>query len=368
MGKRELLVVLVFVILGVVVYQVTAPPGKGGWFSVSLGETARRALREMRSENFTADHKSESTQAIAPAVQELRVSGVREVTVIGESRPDVAAELLVSSSGVDKADAEKLAAAATLVADATPGAIAFSVSYPPEGQQTAKLTLHVPSRLSVRLEEIRNGIKVSDVARLQLASTRGETVLTNISGAVEGDHRGGRLEVASAGSIRLALRSVDAQLRKVSGSTQLDLTGGKLKAGALDGPLTIESRSTDIDVEAAAGEVKVNAIAGSVTLGGLRQTVRCDGQHTDIRLTMLKPASVTVFTTGGSVELATPPEGGTSIDAAATGGELHVSGLDVPVRTEGDTQRASGALAGGGPAISIRSTGGTITVKAAGRS
>jgi DUF4097 and DUF4098 domain-containing protein YvlB len=171
--------------------------------------------------------------------------------------------------------------------------------------------------------------------------------------------------VASAGSLRLAIRSADVQLRKVSGSTQLDLTGGELKAGAIDGALTIESRSTDIAVDSAAGEVKVTAVAGSVTLGGLRQTVRCDGQHTDIRLTMLKPAPVTVFTTGGSVDLAAPAEGGVSIDAAATEGDVHVSGLDLLVRTEGRTQRVSGAVAGGGPTISLRSTNGTITVRAA---
>jgi hypothetical protein len=287
------------------------------------------------------------------------------VTVIGESRPDLAIGLLVNSNGADQADAEKLAAAATVVADETPGAIALSVSYPQEGRQTATMTLRVPSRLAVRLEEIRGASKVSDVASLQLAATRGEATFTNIGGAVEGDHRGGRVEVVSAGSVRLTIRSADVELRKVSGAAQLDLTGGELKAGTIDGPLTIESRSTDIDVDAASGEVKVNATAGSVTLGGLRQTVRCDGQHSDIRLKMLKPAAVTVFTTGGSVDLTAPAEGGVSIDAAATGGDVRVQDLDLPVQTEGRTQRASGDVAGGGPAVSLRSNGGSVTVRAA---
>lgn len=365
MGKRELLVVLVFVILGVVVYQVAAPPGKGAGFSVSLGDTARRILREMRGQNFNAEHRSDTTRDVAPGVEEVRVRGVRSVTVIGEARADMAVGLLVNSNGADEADARKLAAAARLVADETSGAITLSVSYPQEGRQTATLTLRVPSRVAVRLEEIRGAIRVSDVARLQLVASRGEATLTNIAGAVEGDHRGGRLEVVSAGSIRLTVRSADVQLRKVSGSTQLDLTGGELKAGALDGALTIESRSTDVDVDSAAGDVKVNATAGSVTLGGIRQTVRCDGQHTDLRLRLLKPAPVTVFATGGSVDVATPAEGGVSIDAASTGGDVRVSGLELQVRTEGGTQRVAGAVAGGGPTISLRSTGGTITIRAA---
>jgi hypothetical protein len=364
MGKRELLVVFVFVILGIVVYQITAPPSTGSGFSVSLGETARRIAREIRSESANAEHTSESVRLVAPSVREIRVDSVRSVTVIGEARPDIAIGLKVSSTGVDTAEASSLAAAAKLVVDETPSALSFSVSYPQAGRQTASLTLRVPARLALRLEEIRGAILVSDLAGLQLAATRGETTVTNIAGAVEGDHRGGRLEVVSSGSVRLTIRSAEVQLRHVSGPTRLDLTGGELKADSLAGDLTIESRSTEIDVDEASGEVKVNATAGSVTLGGLRRTVRCDGQHTDLRLRLATAAAVTVFSTGGSVDLATPPGGGVTIDAAATGGDVQVTGLDLPVSTDGRTQRVSGDVAGGGPTVSLRATNGTITVRA----
>lgn len=362
MGKRELLVILVFVILGVAVYQVSAPPAKGGGFS--LGDFARRALREMRSENYNADHKSGATHPLPASVQEIRIRGVRQVAVIGEARADVASELVVSSSGVDRAEAEQLAAAAALTVDTTPEALTFDVEYPREGRQQASLTVRLPSRLRARIEEVRGEIRASDIAGVHLASTRGEITLTNITGSVEGDHRGGRLELTSGGSVRLTIRSADVRLRRVTGSTELDLTGGELKAGTLDGPLQIDARSTDIDVDSVAGPVKVNATGGAVTLGGLRQTVRCDGQHTDLRLTLAKPAPVTVFTTGGSLEVVAPPGGGVSVDAAATDGDVRVSGLDLPVRTDGRTTRAAGALAGGGPTVSLRSNNGTITVRA----
>ncbi len=364
MGKRELLLILVFVVVGVVVYQVSAPPAaKGGGFS--LGDFARRALREMRSEDFSAERKTEQTHTLGAAIQEIRVRGVQRVSVIGEARSDVASELVVSSSGVDQAEAERLAAAAALEADATPNAVVFTVDYPRDGRQQAHLTLRVPARLRARVEDIRGEIRASDIAGVYLASTRAETTLTNIKGPVEGEHRSGDIAITGGADVRLRIRSVDLRMERITGSTVLDMTGGELKAGILEGPIEIEARSADIEVESASGSVKVNAVGGSVTLGGLRQTVRCDGQRTDVRLRLDKPVAVTAFTSDGTLELTAPKSGGILLDAAATGGDIRLDGFDLPVQSDGSTKRATGSLTGGGPTVSLRTTGGDIVVRAA---
>lgn len=363
MGKRELLLILAFVFAGVVVYQVSAPPAKGSRFS--FGDFARRALREMRSEDFSAERKTEATHTLGAAVQEIRVRGVQRVSVIGEARSDVASELVVRSSGVDQAEADKLAAAAALKADATPDAVVFTVVYPPDGRQQAHLTLRVPAHLRARVEDIRSEIRASDIAGVYLASTRAETTLTNIKGPVEGEHRSGDVAITGGADVRLRIRSVDLRMERITGSIVLDMTGGELKAGILEGPIEIEARSADIEVESASGPVKVNAVGGSITLGGLRQTVRCDGQRTDVRLRLEKPAAVTAFTSDGTLELTAPKSGGVSIDAAATGGDIRIDGFDLPVQSEGSTKRATGSLTGGGPTVSLRTTGGDIVVRAA---
>lgn len=364
MAKRELLLILIFAIAGVVVYQLTAPASKSGGFSVALGETARRALREMRSENFTAELKTEAEHEAPATAQEIRIRNVREIVVIGEAREDVATELVVTSSGVDKAEAERLAAAATLRVDTTPEAIAFTVDYPQDGTQQARLQVRVPARLRARIEGIRGETRATDVAGVFLASTRGDTTLTNIQGTIEGDHRGGRLTVTGASGIRLTLRSVDLRIQTAAGPVTLDLNGGEAKAGTLTGALQLESRSADVDVESVAGPVRVNAVGGSVKLGQLRQTVRCDTQHTDLRLTLAQAAEITAFTTGGELDVTVPPGVGAIIDAAATDGDLRVSGTPLTVRTEGRTKRVSAPIGGGGPTVSLRSTGGTIIVRA----
>jgi hypothetical protein len=366
MGKRELLLILAFVVVGVIVYQVSAPPAKGGGFS--LGEFARKALREVRSESASAEHKSTAVHPLTPSVQEVRVRGVQRVTVIGEPRADIATELDVTSSGIDKAEAETLAAAATLRADTTSDAIAFSVEYPQDGRQQAHLTLRVPSSVRARLEDIRGEVRASDIAGVYLASTRAETTLTNINGPIEGEHRGGDIAITGGADVRLRLRSVDLRMERIIGSTVLDMTGGELKAGILAGPVEIEARSADIEVESASGPVKVNAVGGRVTLGGLRQSVRCDGQRTDVRLRLDTPATVTAFTSDGTLELTAPKSGGLSLDAAATGGDIRLDGFELPVQSEGATKRATGPLAGGGPTVSLRTNGGAIVVRAAGGS
>lgn len=363
MAKRELLLILVFAIAGVVVYQLTAPPSKSGGFSVALGETARRALREMRSENFNVERQTEARHEAPATAREVRIRSVRTITVIGEARDDIATELVVSSTGVDKAEAERLAAAAALRVDTTAESIAFTVEYPQDGTQQARLQVRLPSRLRVRIDGTRGESRVSNVAGVFLSSTRGDITLTDVEGPVEGDHRTGQLTITGASGIRLTLRAVDLRIQGASGPVTLDLNGGDAKASELTGALQLESRSADVDVESVAGPVRVNAVGGSVKLGRLRQTVRCDAQHADLRLTLAQPAEITAFTTGGELDVTVPPGVGATVDAIATDGDLRVSGAGLTVQADGRTKRVSAKVGGGGPALSLRSTGGTIVVR-----
>jgi hypothetical protein len=361
MGKRELLLIAVFVALGVVVYQVSAPRTTGRTFS--LADLARRAIRQVQSERYNAVHTSQTTHPVPASVGELRIRSVQGLTLVGEAREDLAIELSVSSTGVDQAEAERLASAASLKVDAAGDALAISVDYPQEGRQQAQMTVRMPSRLRAWLESVRGPIRASGIAGVHLVSTRAETTLTNIAEVVEGDHRAGRLEITDAGRVQLTVRSVDLKLQRIAGLTKLDLTGGELRATELRGELQIDARSTDIDVNRVDGPVRVNAVGGSITLGGLRQSVRCDGQRTDVRIALAAPAAVTAFTTGGILEFIGPPRGGVTIDAAASGGNLLVTGADLAVKTEGTTRRAAGPIGQGGPVVTLRATDATMTIR-----
>ena len=85
MGKRELVLIAVFVALGVVVYQVTAPPPLPGSDEISFSRIFRNMKRGIQGSRETATAESKQTVAIAASLRELRINITRqgELTVTG---------------------------------------------------------------------------------------------------------------------------------------------------------------------------------------------------------------------------------------------------------------------------------------------
>src|SRR4051812_14873945 len=105
MGKRELVLVAVFVALGIGVYQFTAPPSQPG-SDVSISGIFSKLRREMRGARETASGEWTQTAPVDPAVRELRVnlSGPNELTVTGEDRADLGIEIHATGRGYDQAE------------------------------------------------------------------------------------------------------------------------------------------------------------------------------------------------------------------------------------------------------------------------
>src|SRR3954470_19787609 len=110
MGKRELVLVAVFVVIGVAIYQVTAPPLAPGQEGFSFGRVIQNIHRGIQGRRARATVESTRTEPLDPAITELRLN-VRagDVTVVGEDRTDAVFTLTVSSNGSDDADAKRLA-------------------------------------------------------------------------------------------------------------------------------------------------------------------------------------------------------------------------------------------------------------------
>ncbi len=363
MGKRELLLILAFVTAGIVLYRVSAPPTRGSRLGVA--DLARRLVRELRPESARSEQRRTARYPVGTTVREVRVRGVLRVTATGEDRTDVAAELIVTSTGVDEAEAARLASATTLRADTTADALLLGVDYPAEGQQQVALTVRLPARLSVRVDGIRGELRVNGVAGVALGSTRGAGHLSNIAGLVEGDHRGGTLELADVGAVRLRARAAGLRLERVRGAVALDLTAGSVRASGLDGPVQVDARSADVELDRLAGPVDATVVGGRFALARVAGAVRCDAEGVDVRLGLARAVEVTAYATRGALDVTLAPSGNVVVDAAATEGSVRLEGLDLPVTVEGRSSRAAGPVGRGGPRVSLRATRGGITIRSA---
>jgi hypothetical protein len=372
MGKRELLLVVCFVIVGVVVYQATAPTPAPGERGLSLGRLIEAARREVGGNRAMAELTTTATHKLASEITELRITGpISEVEVQGENRSDVESTLFVNSRAYNDAEAKQYAAESKLVADQTASALILRMQFPTPGRQRSTLKLKVPGRLRIRVEPGSSTLAVKNVAAVEIAGTRGEVKLSQIAGRVEVSHRGGEVTIEDAGSLDFNGRAGSLKLTGVRGDTSIKMDGGEIDVASLAGSLTLESRNTEVrleKLESTRGPIRVNSIAGSVRMTGLKAEARIDVRNAELDITMSAAAPVSIYTENDRVAL-TPPPGGFNLDALVIDGEIkpaeRVGELGLRATHENDKEaRLVGAVKGGGPTITLRATRGDFELTA----
>jgi hypothetical protein len=381
MGKRELVIAVLFIVTGFVVYQVTAPPADPSSSGFSLRRMADEIRREIRGQRETAETTFTATRPVAPTVTEIRlVFPVGTVTITGEDRDDISAEMHVRSTGYDAAEAERLAKASLLEFDAAGELMIITAKFPVEGRQTPTLTLRIPSRLGVRMDDKGSALEISDVASVLIGSGRARTTVQRVAGEVTVTQRGSQLTVTDVGSLKLTTMSgTEARVAQVRGDSTFSIQTGELIAEDLAGSVEVESRSAELQfdkLQKVTG-VRINANLGEIVMIGLAADTRIDGRRTEIRIEHAGGAPLAVYNDGETIELTVPP-GGFTMDARAAGGRISVDqalteaglaskgGTTETTESEAPTEEThvTGAVRGGGPPITLRATRGDIVLRA----
>ena len=371
MGKRELLLIVAFVIVGAVVYQATAPPAGPNDRGVSLSGFLDKVRREMRGNRGRAEITKVSTHELDAQTTELRLSGgFQEVIITGEKRDNIEARVRITSNGTDDANAKQLADETELKSDHAGSSLRLAIKYPEPGQQRAFLTLLVPSRVNVRVDQGSGGQRttIAHVASLE-ATLRGETSVKNIAGRVTITHRAGRVTVDDSAAVKLTGRGSDATVSNVRGDASFSMQSGELSASFITGSIDVECQNTDVELKKlddAKGQLRVNAVGGSVTIEGLRGDARIDGRNTEIDIELVKAAAVAVYNEGDEPIEITAPAGGFVLDAIAKEGRVNLPDdmrSALSIGGEEGEQRANGAVRGGGPTITLRANHGDIIVR-----
>jgi hypothetical protein len=372
MGKRELVLIVAFLVLGIAVYQFTAPPPPPGSEGFSIGGLIRNVRRGVHGPREMATADSSQTAVVPATVNELRLSISRtsDVTITGEDRTDIAASLHVTGHGFDPSEAAAVAHGPRVKIETSADTITVSLETTgvPQGSQARlppmiSLTLAVPKRLTIRAEPHIGHFFVTNVAALEASSSRGETRISSLSGSLRLTHTGGTLEISSVGSLKLTARSSRGTVQNVRGPATIDGTGSELTLTGIAGPIEFEGQKADLTLEAGT-ELKpplhVNMTGGLLRVRGLRVETRIDGRNTDISVALDAAAPVTIYNVGGIA--VTAPPGGYTLDATATEGRVTVEDRSVPA-TDGPDSHAEAQVRGGGPLLMLRATRGPIEVR-----
>jgi hypothetical protein len=365
MGKRELIIVIAFVVVGAVAYQLTAPDPKPGERSFSFSRIFSNIRNEIREHSSKASVELAGTIAVESGIKELRVSTPRNVplTVIGEQRKDVGYELPVESTGPDPEAAKSYAERVTLREDPLGPVLSLTLTFPEEGTQTAKLTLRVPNDLLVRIENAGR-INVSEVAALELRNTAGETNVSGVAGAVRGSHRTGDLTIAGAQSVDLSLATTRAKFRGIKGGLTLNLRSGECWIGESSGPIDATLASVEFTVVGhAGGGTKIGAEGGRIKVTAPAGAVSIDARRALVELEIADQASdTTVLTTDEPIRLTLGEQAALVLDALTTEGDIKVSDVPVAPAKDGRQVKAGATIGAGGARVVLRNARGDIVI------
>jgi DUF4097 and DUF4098 domain-containing protein YvlB len=373
MGKRELLLVLGFAVVGTLVYQLTARPSAESSSHFSVGAVVDHLRRAVRGNQAHAEVVTTDDHPMSPATTEVRVvfpnGNAESLTITGEDRKDVASELKVWSNGFDEAEAQRLAKGTVLKPSEAGGRMTFTLTFPREARQRANIVLRVPNSMRVGVVRYAGSLTVTGTKEVEIVDSRGEAVIRDISGRVTVSHRSGELTLGDLGALKLTTNGTDVKLSRIRGDTTIQTRGGDLVGSELEGAVDIESSNADITLEhleSSKAPIHVNATNGSVRIRGARTDTRVDSRNADVVLEVAQAAPIAVYSEGNeSIEL-TAPRGGFLLDAVSTaGGQITAPAAWPGVKTEGSEQHAKGAVNGGGPTITLRSTQGEIVVRSA---
>ena len=208
--------------------------------------------------------------------------------------------------------------------------------------------LMVPKQYNLDLNTSGGSIDVDDlIGEARVKTSGGSLALGRIEGPVNAETSGGSID-----------------LRQAKGKLFARTSGGGITVGEVSGDVDIETSGGSIEVDGAAGNLRAHTSGGGVSLRGLRGNVNASTSGGSIEAEILKQldAPCELSTSGGGVTIYLARDIKADIDASTSGGEVE---CDLPVTIQGKfgEGKLRGKLNGGGPLLTLRTSGGDIVLR-----
>lgn len=364
MGKRELLLIGLFVAVGMAAWRLTAPAApQGGGFSIARVWEQVRA--NMRGEHVSTEARQTAALDVPAGVRAVAVEGFTgSVWVTGENRTDIAAEFSGAIPGADQAEAESRAREVKLTLEPGGERVRVKVQLPATRHRSRlELRLKLPAALGVVVRDTRGRVEIRGVASADVESRMGDLTVADVEGLVQGEHRGSNVELSRVGRVEFESRMGDVRVDGVAGAVTLTSEGGNTELRDVAGNVRLKARRTDVDLDRLAGEVALDAADGRVELRHPRGAVTFEGERARLGVALATAVPVTVASTDAAVEIEVPASVTVSLDLGAEDGRVSVpDGL--PAVTTTDRQESLRTDAGPkAPVVKVRTVRESVTIR-----
>ena len=184
----------------------------------------------------------------------------------------------------------------------------------------------------------------------------------------------------------LDLRTVgSAEVGDLDGTAKVSILGGSLKLGSVTGPVTATSKGgslslgdvgADLEARASGGSVKAGRVngkalavaeGGSISIEEAGEVVEATAHGGSVKASISKPpqSDCKITAKAGSIDLQLPASAAVTVDATCTAGGI-MSEFAVAGDAGGERTRLKGNINGGGPALLLRATAGSIHLRKGG--
>ena len=362
MGKRELLLLVVFVVLGLGVYQVSAPAAPADAPGFSLSRIVQMAKSHFGGPRVRKPVTRTATLTPGSEVTTLDLGDIRAtVFVAGSDRADILVRLEAVLGGVDDADLaeQEKTLGLTLKSEGPVASAALNfntVGRPPRYE----LHVELPRRLKVQLGG-RGSAEVRGIAGLHLVEYRGELNAAELTGAVTGELRDARAEFGAG--VTMDLETRNGRLRAESpASVVLRSEHGTVDVIDAAGPVSITTDYCRMDIRGTGGPVKITGEGGTIELRDVNHPLTIAAERLTVNAELAIPVATSIAVEDDTVELTLPREGGVQLEAGIENGSLRLPDGLTATKVE-NRESVSAAIAGGGPLVKVTVDRGELRIR-----
>jgi DUF4097 and DUF4098 domain-containing protein YvlB len=307
-------------------------------------------------DRFDHDQVIEERFDIAPNGTLTIDSDLGALVVEGSKTDQIVVRVIKGVNGRSESDAEELFERFSVAFDPSARGLEILGRYDrPGGWRDwggnrglqVRFEVEVPEAVNVDLKTSGGSIQVADIAGEALVHTSGGSLnLEDIGGHVEARTSGGSIEAHDLGDRSL--------LRTSGGSIRVEGAGGDVDCQTSGGSITISGADGEVDAQTSGGSIRLAQIAGAVN-------ATTSGGSIEAEIIGQPESDMSLRTSGGTVTLRLDETVRADLDAQASGGSVK-SDIAVSVRGEVKRDRLQGTMNGGGPLLTLRSSGGGVRI------
>jgi hypothetical protein len=158
----------------------------------------------------------------------------------------------------------------------------------------------------------------------------------------------------------------DIAVEGLGGALRAHTSGGDIELGRIGGDVDASTSGGNVSLAEGCATVSLRTSGGNVSVGRAAgpTTLETSGGNVEAGISGPIKGDCSLKTSGGRVIVAVDRAAGFDLDAATSGGRINADDLTIAIAKGGlRKSRLEGSVNGGGPLISLRSSGGDIEVR-----